>query len=91
MTGRQMRRVPTRMSARQFAGSRTQSLAQVAGTLCTRPDFWDYLGVASEVEAAARVRELCGVASRSEFDTNAMAGQRFHDQVRRPFAATRES
>lgn len=91
MTAHQARRIPTHLPARQFAGSRKQSLAQVAGTLCTQPAFWEYLGVNSEEEAAARVRALCGVKSRSEFDTDAHAGRRFHDLVRRPFARMRES
>ena len=91
MTAHQVRRMPTRLPARQFAGSRKQSLAQVAGTLCTLPEFWQHLGVSCESEAAEIVRNLCGVKSRAELDTNPAAAQLFHDWVRRPFAKTRES
>lgn len=84
-------RQPTRMPARQFAGSRPQPLAQVAGTLCTLPAFWQHLGVTNEEEAAEMVRNLCGVKSRAELNTNPAAAQLFHDYVRRPFAKTRES
>lgn len=88
---KQARRIPPGLPARQFAGSRKQSLAQVAGTLCTLPAFWEHLRVSSEAEAAEYVRNVCGVKSRSELDTNPAAADLFHDRVRRPFAATRES
>ena len=82
-------RQPTQMPARQFAGSRKQTLAQAAGMLCAQPAFWKHLGVSTAVEAAERMRAMCGVASRSELDTNALAAQKFHDAVRRPYVATR--
>jgi hypothetical protein len=88
---RLIRRLPTRLPARQFAPSRKQSLAQVAGMLCTLPEFWKHLRVSGEQEAAAHVRAACGVRSRAELDTNAYAAELFHERVRRPFAMTRES
>jgi hypothetical protein len=91
MTQCQARRVPSQLPARQFSGCRKKSLAQVAGTLCTLPAFWTYLGLSSEAEASEYVRNVCGVKSRAELDTNPAAAQLFHDYVRRPFARTRES
>lgn len=78
---------PRRPAARR----RPQSLARVAASLCRLPAFWAYLDVENEAAAAVRVRELCGVASRAELDTNAAAAQVFHARGRRPFALSRES
>jgi hypothetical protein len=62
-----------------------QSLAQKAALLCGDEDFRKFLsdalphsGVPQDAdEAAAFVRELCQVESRSEFDSDPEAGQRW--------------
>lgn len=75
---------------RRPAGTRTQRLAQVAGTLCSNPAFQAWCGVADPEEAAAWVRRICGIASRRELDTDPAAARIFHARVRRPFAASRD-
>jgi hypothetical protein len=52
---------------------------------CKSPDFWRFLQVSDEAAAADKVRSLCGVASRGEFDRDPEAAQRFHQIIRRPF------
>lgn len=52
---------------------------------CKSPDFWRFLQVQDEAAAAEKVRQLCGVASRGEFDRDPEAKARFHEIIRRPF------
>lgn len=44
--------------------------AQQAGMLCNDPDFQDFLTVADPDEAAAKVRKICDVDSRSVLTDN---------------------
>lgn len=76
--------------SRRPAGTRKQTLAQVAGTLCSNPAFQAWCGARDADEAAAWMRTICGVTSRRELDTNPTAACLFHDRVRRPFAASRD-
>jgi hypothetical protein len=61
---------------------------------CKEPRFWEWLAetthtvrgmTLSEEWAARRVRDLCGVDSRSEIDGNADAEARFESLIRKPF------
>ncbi|TWI69021.1 hypothetical protein IP91_00086 [Pseudoduganella lurida] len=52
---------------------------------CREPEFQACLGVSSEAAAAAKVRELCEVTSRSELDRDAAAEARWHERIRRRF------
>lgn len=58
-------------------------LAQRAGILCATPSFHKWLteerglSVQSEAEAAAYVREYCGVSSRADLDHDEDAGVMF--------------
>lgn len=65
---------------------------------CKEQVFWDFLNsrsfdgirtekVSNEEEAAHLVRNVCGVASRAELDTDAVAEQRYHNLIRKPFSA----
>ena len=73
-------------------------LSKEAALLCQNPAFQNWLryfvsGDVHNCEKAAQcVRDLCGVQSRAEFDTDAAAGQRFIEKVRIPFMRdTREN
>lgn len=54
-----------------------------AGIRCNEPEFWNYLNttldytISSSEHCAVVVRKVCKVASRSEFDTQALARQRW--------------
>lgn len=52
---------------------------------CKSPEFQSFLQVDGEPAAIQRVRTMCGVASRSEFDRDPEAAQRFHKIIRLPF------
>ena len=45
-----------------------------------------FRGAGGELNSAALVRYLCGVQSRGDIDGNAHAEERFHRQVREPYA-----
>lgn len=65
-------------SPRQQTGAASKyNLAQRAGMLCAQPSFRLFLGVESEDEAAAKVRGICHVKSRSEIIPNTSAGYSF--------------
>lgn len=53
--------------------------------VCKSPEFWRFLQVDDEPAAIQKVRTLCGVASRSEFDSSPEAAARLHELVRKPF------
>lgn len=63
------------------------SLAQQAGILCGDPRFLTFLAEnyqhigapKDDFEAATTVRSICGVNSRSEFDSDPAAGQRWRN------------
>jgi hypothetical protein len=72
-------------------------LAQWVAMRCQEPDFqvwianrypteWSYApGNSSEEVAAAVVRDVCGVDSRAELDSNPKAAARLHKQIREPY------
>lgn len=61
-------------------------LAKLSGMLCQQPEFWRFADVTDANEAAAWIRHVCGVTSRSELDHNPEAASRFHTEIRKPFA-----
>ena len=62
-----------------------QSLAKLAGMLCTNPQFQKHVGATNADSAAARVRQHCHIKSRRELDFNAESAKLFHE-LRRQFA-----
>lgn len=68
------------------------ALCKLAGTFCTNPQFWFWIGqnyegrYANEKQAADFVRLLCQVESRRDLDTDPEAEKRFHEEIRKPFA-----
>ena len=67
--------------------------AKLAGMWCADSEFWTWLnyergfgGRVSNPDAAAiALRELCGIASRIELDTDTAALARFNKEIRHPF------
>lgn len=54
------------------------------------PEAWAQFGALRDTErAAAVVRAVCGIGSRSELDHNPDAAQRFHTKIGFPFNAWR--
>ncbi len=66
-------------------------IAQRAALLCNREAFWRFLDGAgthspkNETDAAAAVREICGIKSRSEFSSNVAAACIF-ERLERSFS-----
>lgn len=58
-------------------------LSQLAGMFCNQPEFWQWIteaydhATANKDEAAAWLRSVCNVESRSLFDTDEVAGETF--------------
>ena len=84
---------PVTVTVTQPATQPDKPLARWLALRCKEPEFqrWAKLregngGIQSEGNAAAVVRYLCGVTSRGEIDGNAHAEERFHRQVREPYA-----
>lgn len=63
--------------------SNRQTLARAAGMLCANPVFQKWCGTSSSEDAAAFVREFCGIQSRRQLDTNSESAARFHTLRRR--------
>lgn len=53
--------------------------SQRAGIRCSDPEFIKWLGVANSDEAAIKVREICGILSRSELDDHLSAEERWNN------------
>ncbi len=63
-------------------------LAWEAIQLCRNSEFQAWLtgdGFCGEAAVARMMRDLCGVQSRNEFDTDEKAGTRFIERIRIPF------
>lgn len=58
-------------------------LSQISGMLCVQPEFWQWISeaydhaTANKDEAAAWLRSVCNVESRSLFDSDQVAGETF--------------
>lgn len=59
--------------------------SQLSGRMCNNPKFQRMLGATNPDDAAARVRQHCGIASRRELDWDERAAGLFHE-LRRQFA-----
>jgi hypothetical protein len=55
---------------------------QKAGMLCRQPNFWEFLGVSSEDEAAQELCQRCGVDSRTELHGNEIAKSNYDALVK---------
>lgn len=76
---------------------RERSEAQLAqwgalGTLCktaiawsNHPEFQEWLGVASAVEAGERIKEICEIESRKDLDSEPVAAMRFRQRIIAPY------
>lgn len=63
-----------------------QQLVKGAVRFCQMPRFWQFLSrtgdtVTNEAEAAVALRRRCGIASRSELNTNTEAQSRYTDLI----------
>lgn len=70
------------------------ALAKLAGIWCSEPNFLEWLNqcgvglsISNENDAKLAIYEICGVMSRIELDSHESAGQRFHENIREPYAA----
>jgi len=64
-------------------------LAKLAANWCKMPEFWEWASkhnITSEQEAAAWLRDVCGIESRAELDCNELAARYFHEYIREPFS-----
>lgn len=73
-------------------------LSRTAGMLCANPEFQFFLShrfaaiwlqhstVPEKERAAIVVREVCGIASRSELDKDKAAALRYHCRIGLPFS-----
>ena len=74
-----------RLNTIQEPKAKRGTLAQQCGILCGDPVFLKFLYEhgpeipRNDFEAAAVVRKICKVESRSEFDSDPLAGQRWRD------------
>lgn len=52
---------------------------------CKEQEFQQFLGVDGEEAAARRVKEVCGIKSRSQLDSDAAAQARWNERIRRAY------
>jgi len=69
------------------------ALSGYAAMFCEMPEFWKFLiekfppyAVENKDQAAQCVREVCGVRSRSEFDSSHEEGDRFRRLIAAPWS-----
>jgi len=72
------------------SGARPGPLCMLAVQLCEMPAFWEFLAQfhgapAGKQSAVKAVRDLCGVDSRRQLDSDHRAAALFHGLIRRPF------
>jgi hypothetical protein len=74
----------------QRAGRKPQRLSMVAALMCGNRDFQRYIGADSAEVAAHWMRTKLNIESRSELDNPERAEliERFHRDIRRPFASS---
>lgn len=60
------------------------------GARCREDAFQDWLGVRTEAAAVERVREICGVSSRSEIPSSPALRQVFFRDIHTPFLAAQQ-
>jgi hypothetical protein len=61
-------------------------LSRLAGIWCSDPEFWRWLKVNDQEQAAIYVRMVCGVESRAQLDHDDEAAEMFHQKFRIPFS-----
>lgn len=61
------------------------ALAKLAGLWCNDAQFIKWLGCKNSIDAAATVRQMCGIDSRSELDSDLMAEEKFQALIRGPY------
>lgn len=72
-------------------------LCIMACTFCADKTFWKWMerhfnaDCESEDQAADLIYDLCEITSRKQLDTDPNAAERFHNVIRRPFVAWRET
>lgn len=66
-------------------------LARLAGMLCNDPEFRLFMGASDSDHAAELIRELVGVKSRAELDSDMDAAAEFHRVIRGPWLKYRAS
>lgn len=75
----------------------TRELCIMACVFCREPDFRSFVSqrlggsYCSESQAKAWLLTQCQITSRRELDTNPEAAQGFHDLIRKPYLAWKES
>jgi hypothetical protein len=74
-----------RLSPSMFTLPAQVNVVRWLGIRCTEDDFQAFLGVRNEAQAAARVRELCGVESRKDIAATPRARDIFMTQIFEPF------
>jgi len=52
---------------------------------CREREFQQFLGVDSDEAAAAKVREVCEIASRADLDRDPAAAARWNERIRRRY------
>lgn len=57
----------------------TLPLSSQAAIRCQDAEFQVFMDVAGDGSCAAKIREICGVTSRSEFNTNSEAGDKWRN------------
>lgn len=55
---------------------------QKAGMLCRQPNFWEFLEVSNEDEAAAELCKRCDIQSRTELHGNELAKAHFDGLIK---------
>lgn len=66
-------------------------LAKLAGMLCNDPEFQRFIDAPDSDQAAEKIRKLCRVQSRVEFDMDPGAAAEFHKMIRGPWLRYRAS
>lgn len=77
-------------------GGRERKISNYAAMLCRTPEFWAYLrSIGIEYDengpgnnpATEWMRDKLGIESRSELDRDEGLARRFHEEIRKPYAA----
>lgn len=61
------------------------TLCKTAVAWCSVPDFQQWIGAATTLEAGQAIKRLCGIESRKELDTSSIAAARFRERVIAPY------
>jgi len=84
-------------SAQAKPGLNAGSITLLAVRLCQSPDFYlwatEHFGFAVDCEKAAAdvIKDICNIDTRAKLDHNGDAAQSFHESIRKPYLAWRQS